>query len=945
MLVYQHRNKLFILQYLVEECLLLTEGYITPRYPSTIILAGFSSEDTCAIIPRDGCLTGAASCVDAGWPGPGWCPGASHCPSKRRRVSPHDLREHWQAHSVDNASCWEAGPGTSRPDCRTLGVALEGALSLAGPLLLSIKEGVFHLPSTCNSRFDHRRVLAIKGSGARRTIIHYNRGRDAGLSFFNSSNVLIANVSIIGCGSRYNGTSRNFSFDNSFLPFRAAVYFLLSKNVEINSVTIANSSGVGLALTNTVGKVTVHGSVFHNNGKVDEHKPGGGGVLVTFTYCDPKASQCSNDQPDVATVHSTNASVTITYCNFTANRASAEPFMASRHLYKVGNDSFNFGRGGGLAVIIKGNASRNNLEVDRCLFRTNWAEVGAGLYISVEDLSHNNSITVDRSTFHSNECRNQSVTPSVLSSGGGGAAAYFLLNETSTLDNHVWLVSCMFTNNYAYQGGGLAVVSTLAEGHAAQSNMANLTNCTFSSNVARVGAALYLFKSITRTSHHRVNHNGIMGPITTQLNSCNFTSNGGKYVYSNNSVYRYTFATVYIVGLRVYIAGDVHFENNTDSGMTVQAGEAVFKSGTKAMFQNNTARAGGGISLLGESLMIVYDDVQMKFRNNNASEKGGAIFMLQAEQHSTAYSGHCFVQYYDPFVNPYQWKTNFTFVNNYAMEKRNSIYITSVLPCMWHINETFTTTEDLNATLCWDGVFTYKNSTCSNEILTSPVKFSSQDDSTDTEKTLQIYPGEPYYLGIYAMDERNNNVTDQTVLTVYKLPSCDSAVNLDLLYISDNSITVSGQHNGSALIMVETFDSIAVEQIFKVAIQPCRPGTLYNSTSGSCMCSSNSFGGHVSCNYSGHYQAFMEIGFCLSYRNSTPVKGTPETVIAQCPYTLNNGNEFIPLPENAYDFCNNYSRHGVFCSKCLEGHGIGVYSYSLKCSKCDTIGRNWVLYH
>ena len=42
--------------------------------------------------------------------------------------------------------------------------------------------------------------------------------------------------------------------------------------------------------------------------------------------------------------------------------------------------------------------------------------------------------------------------------------------------------------------------------------------------------------------------------------------------------------------------------------------------------------------------------------------------------------------------------------------------------------------------------------------------------------------------------------------------------------------------------------------------------------------------------------------------------------------------------------CGLYNRTGVMCSKCIEGHGLPVYSYSVACQECNDYHYNWLKY-
>lgn len=80
---------------------------------------------------------------------------------------------------------------------------------------------------------------------------------------------------------------------------------------------------------------------------------------------------------------------------------------------------------------------------------------------------------------------------------------------------------------------------------------------------------------------------------------------------------------------------------------------------------------------------------------------------------------------------------------------------------------------------------------------------------------------------------------------------------------------------------------------------------------------------------------------CMTMHNNTLSLGT-------CLYTTNALSGYFPLPCHASDLnkymCANLKREGVLCSQCIKGYSIPVYSYNLKCVKCENYKYNWLKY-
>ena len=80
---------------------------------------------------------------------------------------------------------------------------------------------------------------------------------------------------------------------------------------------------------------------------------------------------------------------------------------------------------------------------------------------------------------------------------------------------------------------------------------------------------------------------------------------------------------------------------------------------------------------------------------------------------------------------------------------------------------------------------------------------------------------------------------------------------------------------------------------------------------------------------------------CMTMHNSTLSLGT-------CLYTSNALSSYFPLPCHASDLnkymCADLKREGVLCSQCIKGYSLPVYSYDLKCVKCENYKYNWLKY-
>ena len=829
-----------------------------------------------------------------------------------------------------NNSCWSEV--SSEWPCASLDLALQGAETFSGFVQIVIEPGQYHL--TESIVFQGKISLAILGHGNEAVIECHPL---AGIAFNRSTNIVMENLSFVGCGARHLSTSRNFTSSSlPYLHFQVALLFLVSKGITLTKIIVHSSNGTGVALLNIIADVKITDSMIVNNtANGTGNLLGGGGIYVEFTPCITPAINCESE---LSNTYISNATYNITGCQFDGNEAFTGEFDIAHHFSRPGCEKqFSFGRGGGLAIFFKGCAKHNYISLTNCSFHGNWAEIGAGVQVSIEDGSQNNTVKLASTTFVLNICYKQVVPPSTFSTGGGAALFFLLSPDMETNSNIVVFEFCNFTKNEAYQGGGIAFLSTSVDSKQALTNVAEFNGCNFESNVGRVGGAVDIFHWL---SFPNMTTN-VYCAIPRFMN-CRFCENGGVYTYLQGNVTGRTFATVYVEGIPTYFSGSILYYRNNGSALVAQAASIEFARNANVSFIENHGRIGGAMAILGNSWIVVHEGTQLTFHSNVASEKGGAIFVIQTEQHSTAYSHTCFIRYFDPYCPPQNWTSRFTFSNNTAFNRRNnSIHLSSLLPCTWHQNSTSSIEYDINQTFCsWNG-WEFKdlkpNSTCADEILTSPVRLA-----INNSKKHNLFPGRSEGLHIQALDELKHDVTNQTVFTVSLLESSTS-VDLDLLYVSDDSLTVDGPPNTQADISLETFGAITVSLELKINIQQCPPGFVYNRTEKMCNCG-RGFRGLVHCK-SEKFRSYLIIGGCISFNESD---GFP--IAAYCPFSAGyqESMKYIKLPESINElnnlFCGKMSRRGRLCSKCQVDYGVAIYSPSFKCVKCKESYTNWLRY-
>ena len=80
---------------------------------------------------------------------------------------------------------------------------------------------------------------------------------------------------------------------------------------------------------------------------------------------------------------------------------------------------------------------------------------------------------------------------------------------------------------------------------------------------------------------------------------------------------------------------------------------------------------------------------------------------------------------------------------------------------------------------------------------------------------------------------------------------------------------------------------------------------------------------------------------------TTPEHNTSFPLVGPCLYTCSKKYQHFSVNQSAKlnnETCGPFKRTGMLCSKCIEGYGLPVYSYSLSCVNCTDYKYNWIKY-
>ena len=809
-------------------------------------------------------------------------------------------------------------------NCSSINDALMKAQAVNGTIEIQIQPCNHTLSGSY--QLQHKSGISITGSGEDSTILNCN-GTNSGIAFINSTQIAVHSLSIVGCGAQHRRNTKNHT------EFQVALYFKLCKNVTMSKILIHRASGTGLVFLDTVGRVEISNSEFSSGGfNHNELIPGGGGLHIELT----SNVSLESPAPNNSTATELHATYIISSCNFLDNSATLGNTTATYIAYH-GSDSkgFPFGRGGGMAVYFSGNASNNNLSVCGCTFANNSAErAGGGIFVGFLSNSKSNTVQIISSTFQCNNCSTERPLVSRYSIGGGVSIIF----DSLLHDNQANISRCNFTNNSAQWGGGISLYSdTVPQGERAIDRV-KIRNCKFEENIARIGTALDMFcQTFDNITFRRCS-------LTPEVIDCIFLKNG-RYTYKERT-WGITYTAVNLDHLPAIFRDNVTFCNNEGSALGVRETVAYIMPSTFLNFTRNTGRNGGGIVFMGNSWMVIHENTYILFDSNAAIERGGAIFASQLQSVYSIYSCSCFIRYFKPGLHPNYWNTMLYFRNNSELvlgpaKRPNSIYASSILPCVWPSSADSDIKNDINTTFCdWNSWKFDTEGNCTADITTSAGYFRMN------EYNMTVYAGIPRPLDVQVYDDFSQLVTNRTLFSV----SSEQNTHLPSITTSNNMLIVQGNPNTSSSILLQTSDTRTVYTTINIELLPCPPGYELDDSSMECTCQGHPFAGYVFCHQSSNSSIF--VGNCISY-SEIKIRGnsSKQIIVARCPFfagsQVSNPRLLLPMNINKLDevFCGkNWSRTGKLCNKCSNGTGISVFSSTYKCIECTESVTNWLIY-
>ena len=847
----------------------------------------------------------------------------------------------------DNPECLSSG-NSSFP-CQNLTWVFQQGYSDSTHYVLS--EGQHYLTET-TPPFQNLTSLVITGAGSAEVMC---TDSETGLAFINVANITLQEVSFCNCSSLRNSTSRNFepskneSFKFQLYQFHVALYFYKCSDITMTSLIVAGSpNATAVAIYNTIGMNIIEHSNFTSNRLEDPQSaghPGGGGIYVEFTFCVPGDDSCYDFDESIADYNS-NSEYHFHNVIFKRNKASnlvrSGGQASDTHIVPFKRIHNSFGKGGGLAVVVKGNASNNSFNVSGCTFEDNEAISGSGLLIEYQDHSSSNIVSISDSTFLNNGIRD-----SVESTGGGirvGHYVYDLSVHPDLTRNRMLISRCRITDNHALSGGGISVFPA-RQMVAATEQVFEMTikDTVFTHNQAQLGAAIEttIFSLFTK---------GQLPSVT--IASSRFLNNS-IYSHGNkdSNIYEVGVGAVYSNGIPLHFYGDVVFEGNNGSGLSIVATLANF-SNCNASFTDNRGKYGGAINILGAAFLVVNSFTSMLFERNEADVYGGAIANVFIERQNFRSYPNCFVHHDVPFKRPPYWGATLKFIDNSAAFLGSSIYTTSLHPCAWAGGSGKSLPDEILCWLGWEYIRNGSKSECREEINTDSGEISYGNRSTSqhysiTGTSLEVIPGKECRLPLVIKDDLEFGVEHETMFTAVSMNPDISSVSPRYRFLSGEIIQLDGEGGSSIKLQLNSKNERAWEVVIEVQLLECPPGYVPSHAvsnppgpvaNSMCVCSDHQNGNR---NYQGLLHCSPEEAFITNGYWFGKINDTDELVASLCLPEFchtEKDNSAKRLPNNAnkldYEICGRQKRTGILCGRCIDGFGPSVNTENFVCVEC-----------
>ena len=493
---------------------------------------------------------------------------------------------------------------------------------------------------------------------------------------------------------------------------------------------------------------------------------------------------------------------------------------------------------------------------------------------------------------------------------GGG---FYTFNCTVNLPGE----NTFITNSASNQGGGLSVVhSTL--------NMNGST--TFKNNSAVSGGGMYI--------------DGSKASIDGK--SCfmnNTAESGGGAIYVRDSVVQFSGkdesagrkdAAIHESSSTLLLQGSNSFINNTAKygGGVYSESSSLTLIHNRSSYLNNTAQRGGAQYFDINSNFSLHQTAHVHFQGNNATEFGGAIYVVDVPSRSECFFHIPNDQLLDPKTTP------LVFEKNTAGMRGSVLYGGLLDKC------NFTSDKYTSALQLFNMSILQRNGDKDHSISSDPTQLcfcnTSKWNCIEITQSKKIYPGQQVEISVVAIDQLSSvipalihtTVRSGDNLTVSETISYETGENCTS---RNYPVTTKNPFNQLELYPSNRSGN-TLHIIVNITFESCPSGFEPSNSTGECICDHRLWQYTNSCKINRqaiHRNASSTFWLNLSYNN-----GAPEGFIHHpfCPLDYcTTESKYINL--NDPDKQCNINRSGLLCGKCNEG--LSLVLGSSQCKNCS----------
>ena len=685
--------------------------------------------------------------------------------------------------------------------------------------------------------YDEDNNVTYLESSTNITCTSYN---NTGFVFVNVTNLTIINITFVNCGVYFNLTGQS-----------AGIHMVKVHNLQMEGVSIQNSTGYGLLGVNLLGHSQIMKSSFIGNNQFIKNGLNRQGA---------NNFKCNGKSYANNTLYYGNGDVTLDGGNMVIKYQDygyyieANKIKFSALVLDLGIDIF-FNesnqcdsdpqlhyQGTGLSFILN-QTYYINVTIEDSTFYRNQAWCGANIYVL--DLSANFDITI----------YNVFIIRSMTASG-----AFYInyINALQPAHSFVHMSRVIFECNYAISDCSSLEIETFGKVfHTSQHALEIiLENCTFRSDYSGGSAVLLELTSVITSSFIQCNITDMLqtalalevvpdGKASFAMNGCIFNDSSIKLRNIAVSITDSTFYNSHITaygGATITLSGNVTFASSVGATSTnggaiyLSSATIAFSAQSNVIFVNNSATYGAAIYMENESYLNYSSPTNVTFINNTALLTGGAIYVVTYSP-SAYYHMACFYQY--DKISDTPLRVHVYFDGNFAGEAGSAIYGGDIDSCLLDYCETCNT-KIFDAT----HHFGYHDNTSS--LISSDPRFiyvcpCDKGKCSQASLNKTVYPGETIDVNLITIGQRNGIspgaifvYTDNTPISF--ISALRSTNRCGTYHIQYKAI------NGSLYLATQlSFDSGQADLhhiTISVLVFPCPAGFVLDNFNSSCVCDS-----------------------------------------------------------------------------------------------------------